>query len=218
MRVCLLTEGTYPYVRGGVSTWCHELIRGFPAIDFVVYALVSNPTTTPEYELPPNVSRVLTIPLWGHERLVEYNRRDVGRGGRSVKALRMEFLPLFETLLDQIVRGAIRSEVPVAFTQSYEPPPPDDDLVRRLRAAVASVPDLHEAYLVARRTAWLDKERLELGLVGTLARSRSRRGIEAVRAALTPFTPPSESAPLDWCAYSNSPVPEDVRGAGIRLA
>ena len=121
-------------------------------------------------------------------------------------------------VLDQIVRGAIRSEVPVAFTQSYEPPPPDDDLVRRLRAAVASVPDLHEAYLVARRTAWLDKERLELGVVGTLARSRSRRGIEAVRAALTPFTPPSESAPLDWCAYSNSPVPEDVRGAGIRLA
>lgn len=105
MRVCLLTEGTYPYVRGGVSTWCHELIRGFPAIDFVVYALVSNPTTTPEYELPPNVSRVLTIPLWGHERLAEYNRRDVGRGGRSVKALRLEFLPLFETLLDQIVRG-----------------------------------------------------------------------------------------------------------------
>jgi hypothetical protein len=120
-------------------------------------------------------------------------------------------------VLDQIVRGAIASEVPVTFTQSYEPPPPDADLVTRLRTAVASVPDLHEAYLVARRTVLPEREKLELGVVGTLARSRSRRGVEAVRAALAPFGPPSESAPLDWCAYSNSPVPEDVRGAGIRL-
>ncbi|MGH7729228.1 MAG: DUF3492 domain-containing protein, partial [Vulcanimicrobiaceae bacterium] len=28
MKICLLTEGTYPFVRGGVSTWCHELIEG----------------------------------------------------------------------------------------------------------------------------------------------------------------------------------------------
>jgi hypothetical protein len=110
------------------------------------------------------------------------------------------------------------SDVDATFRQSYEPPPPDDDLVRRLRTAIASIPDLHEAYLVARRTAWLDQERLESGVVGALARSRSRRGIEAVRVALAPFTPPSDSAPLAWCAYSNSPVPDDVRDVGIRLA
>lgn len=122
------------------------------------------------------------------------------------------------SVLDEIVRTPVMSEVPVAFTQSYEPPPPDADLVVSLRAAIASVPDLHEAYLVARRTAWLDQEKLELGVVGELARSRSRRGIEAVRAALAAFGPPSESAPLGWCAYSTSPVSDDVRGAGIRLA
>ena len=105
----------------------------------------------------------------------------------------------------------------MAFTQSYELPPPDANLVGRLRAAIASVPDLHEAYLVARRTAWLDQEKLEFGLVGELAPSQSRRGIEAARAALAPFGPPSESAPLDWCAYSHSAVPDDVRGVGIRL-
>jgi hypothetical protein len=120
-------------------------------------------------------------------------------------------------VVDEIVRGAIGTEVPVAFMQSYEPPPSDDDLVTSLRAAIASLPDLHEAYLVARRTVTPHRESLEFGVVGTLAPSRCRRGLEAVRAALAPFTRPSEPAALDWCAYSSSPVPDDVRRAGIRL-
>jgi len=121
------------------------------------------------------------------------------------------------SVLDEIIRGAIRREIPVVFRQWYEPPQPDADLVRRLRTAVASVPELHDAYLVARRTAWLDQEKLERGVVGELALSRSGRGIDAARTALAPFGPPSESAPLDWCAYAHSPVPDEVRGAGIRL-
>jgi hypothetical protein len=122
------------------------------------------------------------------------------------------------TIVDRIVRAALASEVPVPVVQSYEPPPPDDDLVGRLRAAVASVPDLHEAYLVARRTAWPEGERLELGVVARAAgRSGSPRS-ESLRAALAPFSPPSASAPLGWVAYSSAPVPDDVRGAAIRLA
>ena len=31
--VGLLLEGTYPYVSGGVSTWVHEIISGFPELD-----------------------------------------------------------------------------------------------------------------------------------------------------------------------------------------
>lgn len=30
MRVCLVLEGSYPYVYGGVSTWMHGCIRGMP--------------------------------------------------------------------------------------------------------------------------------------------------------------------------------------------
>jgi len=121
-------------------------------------------------------------------------------------------------VVDEIVRGTLVSEVSVTFTQSYEPPPPDDDLVKTLRAAVASVPDLHEAYLVARRTEWPEGEKLELGVVAHAGGgSRSGRS-EALRVALAPFSPPSKTAPLGWVAYSNSPVPDEVRGAGIRLA
>ena len=32
--VGLLLEGSYPFVRGGVSTWVHELIKGLPELRF----------------------------------------------------------------------------------------------------------------------------------------------------------------------------------------
>ena len=28
--ILLLLEGTYPYVRGGVSSWVHQIIEGLP--------------------------------------------------------------------------------------------------------------------------------------------------------------------------------------------
>ena len=34
MRVCLILEGCYPYVRGGVSTWAHEYILSNKDIEF----------------------------------------------------------------------------------------------------------------------------------------------------------------------------------------
>ena len=34
--VCLVLEGTYPYVRGGVSNWVHDLIRSLPDLRFAV--------------------------------------------------------------------------------------------------------------------------------------------------------------------------------------
>ena len=33
-NVCLLLEGTYPYIRGGVSTWVRQLIEGMPEARF----------------------------------------------------------------------------------------------------------------------------------------------------------------------------------------
>ncbi|MHB8146232.1 MAG: GT4 family glycosyltransferase PelF [Vulcanimicrobiaceae bacterium] len=106
MRVCLLTEGTYPYVRGGVSTWCRDLIAGLPEMTFDVYALVGNPAGRLEYELPGNVRRVLNIPLWGHERLTEYNAGDVRSAGhRSVRALRDDFVPTFTGFLGHVLHG-----------------------------------------------------------------------------------------------------------------
>jgi len=55
--VALLLEGTYPFVSGGVSSWVHQIIRGFPELSFAVIFIGSRAQDygKMKYELPPNV-------------------------------------------------------------------------------------------------------------------------------------------------------------------
>lgn len=39
MRICLLTEGSYPYVVGGVSSWVQMLMEGLPEYEFFIYSI-----------------------------------------------------------------------------------------------------------------------------------------------------------------------------------
>ena len=55
--VCLLMEGSYPYVAGGVSTWTHDLIKAHVDLTFHVVALVADRSPRKfAYELPSNVT------------------------------------------------------------------------------------------------------------------------------------------------------------------
>ncbi|MBR4455425.1 MAG: GT4 family glycosyltransferase PelF [Solobacterium sp.] len=65
MRVCIVVEGCYPYVVGGVSSWVHSMIRSFPNIDFVILAIISGRDMSGKfvYELPENVSQVYEVYL-----------------------------------------------------------------------------------------------------------------------------------------------------------
>lgn len=55
--VCLMLEGTYPYVAGGVSTWVHQLISSMKDIRFGIVSIFphSDPTRDYKYEVPANV-------------------------------------------------------------------------------------------------------------------------------------------------------------------
>ncbi|MER7764307.1 GT4 family glycosyltransferase PelF [Streptomyces sp. NPDC097619] len=64
-HVTMLTEGTYPHVHGGVSTWCDQLVRGMPEVDFNVVALTGTGREPVTWELPRNVYRHTAVPLWG---------------------------------------------------------------------------------------------------------------------------------------------------------
>jgi glycosyltransferase involved in cell wall biosynthesis len=61
----MLTEGTYPHVQGGVSTWCDQLVRGMPDVDFHVVSLTGSGREPVTWELPANVYRHSVVPLWG---------------------------------------------------------------------------------------------------------------------------------------------------------
>ena len=55
--VALLLEGTYPFVSGGVSSWVHQLVRGFPELSFAAVFVGSRAQDygAIKYELPANV-------------------------------------------------------------------------------------------------------------------------------------------------------------------
>lgn len=61
MRICLVLEGSYPYVHGGVSTWMHEYIQNMPEHEFVLWVIGSKPEIKGKfvYELPKNVTEVV---------------------------------------------------------------------------------------------------------------------------------------------------------------
>lgn len=55
--ICLLLEGTYPYVSGGVSSWVYQLIKEFKEYKFSIVYLgpYRSFSKRMHYELPPNV-------------------------------------------------------------------------------------------------------------------------------------------------------------------
>jgi polysaccharide biosynthesis protein PelF len=54
--VCLIAEGCYPYVAGGVSSWIDWLIRSHPEITFSVLAILPGaPDGEPRYKAPDNL-------------------------------------------------------------------------------------------------------------------------------------------------------------------
>lgn len=63
--VCLVLEGTYPYVRGGVSSWVHEIVRELPDIKFSILSIMPTPAFTREerFILPDNVQSIINVYL-----------------------------------------------------------------------------------------------------------------------------------------------------------
>ncbi len=65
MRICLVAEGCYPYVVGGVSSWIHSMIQSFPEHEFIVLAIVANRSFRGKfvYDLPENLTEVYELYL-----------------------------------------------------------------------------------------------------------------------------------------------------------
>lgn len=81
MRVCLVLEGSYPYVTGGVSSWMHQLIRSIPGVDFVLLTLSPKPDQDINYELPPNVVDHVDI-------VISESSKSSARAGRKSELMR----------------------------------------------------------------------------------------------------------------------------------
>lgn len=106
--VLLTTEGTYPFVTGGVSTWAHQLVTGLDDRKFVVYSVVANTNMAVRYEVPDNVAHVVQVPLWGTEDTAEFNPRPgwiARRLRRPGRLFDEEFLPAYAQLVISVALG-----------------------------------------------------------------------------------------------------------------
>ena len=120
--VCLVLEGTYPYVKGGVSTWVHNLIGGLPEIRFGVVHIGPEQGTyrRRHYSPPSNVVAFTDLYCREHvargsdpaslHRAARTERRRHAEGPRSSRVLRgIRRLHLAErvdaSLLDDLAGG-----------------------------------------------------------------------------------------------------------------
>lgn len=57
MKICMIIEGAYPYVTGGVSSWVQQEILSMPEHEFIIVTLVTSREEKREikYKLPDNV-------------------------------------------------------------------------------------------------------------------------------------------------------------------
>ena len=65
-RVCIILEGSYPFITGGVSAWTHDLIKNLPEIDFVLFTISPEENMELRYELPDNVTEHRDVVLNKH--------------------------------------------------------------------------------------------------------------------------------------------------------
>ncbi|MBN2735755.1 MAG: GT4 family glycosyltransferase PelF [Spirochaetales bacterium] len=67
--VCLILEGTYPFIRGGVSSWVHRLIKSLPDLNFTLLALSpsSKKREDYKYDIPGNVKNFIEVFLQDYD-------------------------------------------------------------------------------------------------------------------------------------------------------
>ncbi len=81
MKVCVIVEGCYPYIMGGVSSWTNNLISQMPDVEFIIQTVVVDRSMRGNfrYKLPENVVEVREI----------YLQDDDWVGKRPVKKLKL---------------------------------------------------------------------------------------------------------------------------------
>ncbi|MEM9494335.1 MAG: DUF3492 domain-containing protein, partial [Myxococcota bacterium] len=113
--VLMATEGTYPFVGGGVSTWCDQICDGLDSVDYLLFAVTGSPEVVWKYPRRPTVKKVWHLPMWpGEEPAMfltpgRYSAALHRRWRTTARALRRDFLPHLRTLLREILIG----EVPI---------------------------------------------------------------------------------------------------------
>jgi glycosyltransferase involved in cell wall biosynthesis len=103
MRICIIAEGCYPYVVGGVSGWINSLIHSFPKVEFIMLSIISDRSISGKfkYELPDNLTEVHEVYLndneW-HTPKTHVKKRLSSKESKALTSLLIGDNPDWETL------------------------------------------------------------------------------------------------------------------------
>jgi glycosyltransferase involved in cell wall biosynthesis len=131
-QVCLLLEGTYPYVAGGVSSWVHDIISNLPELSFALLHIGAQRGAygPARYTLPANVAELSELycqpgPASGPVDLATREELE-----RQIRGLRRRRGPTYA------------SRTLAAFRRMHLDDRVDDALLADLARADLSVPEL----------------------------------------------------------------------------
>jgi polysaccharide biosynthesis protein PelF len=94
MRICLIAEGSYPYITGGVSSWVNQLMTSMPEHEFQVVSISPDHSRENQYayKLPTNLIRVFDL-------FLDDMARQTGKWNQSIPMTSYETEMLEQMLL-----------------------------------------------------------------------------------------------------------------------
>lgn len=121
MRICVILEGCYPYVTGGVSTWIHQYIQAMPEHEFVLWTIAASSDDKGKYKyrLPENVTEIHELFLQDALKLpavkkrYKFSEKEIQALTDFVHCKRPDWEVLFEMYNDKKIS-------PMSFLMSQE--------------------------------------------------------------------------------------------------
>lgn len=104
--ICLVVEGSYPYVTGGVSSWIQWLVESLPGRRFALVALIAapRPVEARKYRLPANVAS------YQEHVIFDYTEIEEGPCPRVPRATLREYYRRMPALMADWRRGALSAD------------------------------------------------------------------------------------------------------------
>lgn len=123
LRVCIVLEGSYPYITGGVSAWVHDLILNLPDIEFSLFTISPEADQPLRYRLPENVVESRDIILTDPPERKKY-RGDARRLMEEVTGTHREMFsggaPGLDEMIDLIPEGYTMKDISSGRDESWE--------------------------------------------------------------------------------------------------
>jgi len=96
MKICIIAEGSYPYVTGGVSSWIHEIATQMQEHEFIIFTIAAQRSQKGKYKykLPANVIEV-------RETFLDSYLTEEGKWGKRFKLSEHDRQNLLRLLGDQ---------------------------------------------------------------------------------------------------------------------